>query len=185
MQVATNLRVGNIISHKNDICRVISVDHVTPGKGRGMIHAKMVSLTKGNNVVYRFRPDEKFELVRLEEKEMEYLYSDGSEHHFMDIETFEQISLSDEFVGDNIKYIVPSAHCTIEFHEGNPIGITPPPQVELKVVETEPKLKGATAAGSYKPAKLETGLVIQVPPFVENGTIIRIDTEQKKYLERV
>ena len=185
MPTASSLRVGNIIKHNNDICRVVSIAHITPGKGRAMIHTKMVSVLKGNNVEFRFRPNEKYESVRLEENEVEYLYFDGSNHIFMDLETFEQIPLAEEFVGDNIKYILPSAHCFVETLEGNPIGIKPPSQVVLTITETEPKFKGATAASSYKPATLETGVIIQVPPFVETGDAVRIDTSNKKYLERV
>ena len=115
---------------------------------------------------------------------MEYLYSDGEGHHFMNQETYDQVRLSDEIVGDAMKYLLPETVIEVDFYEGNPISVELPTTVNLKVVETEPGMKGATASASYKPAKLETGLVVQIPQFVEAGTIIKIDTRDDAYLER-
>jgi len=182
---AIQLRAGNKILHKGELCRIQEIDHVTPGKGRAHIQAKMKNLITDSNIEYRFRSDEKVELIRVEEHEMEYLYSTGEHYYFMNTETFEQIPLTEENLGDAINYLIPNTRFTVEFYEGKPIGITLPSSLDLKVTDTEPPMKGATVSGSLKPATLETGVVIQVPPFIERGEIIRIDPSQNKYLERV
>ncbi|RKY89182.1 elongation factor P [candidate division KSB1 bacterium] len=182
---ATQLRAGMKIMHRGELCRVQEIEHITPGKGRGMVQAKLKNLKNNSNIEYRFRSDEKVEVIRVEEHEMEYLYSTGDEYYFMNTRTYEQIPLTEDLLGNAINYLVPNAIFTIEFFEGKPIGVNLPTTIDLKVIETEPPLKGATISGSPKPAKLETGVIVQVPPFIETGEIVRIDPSQNKYLERV
>ena len=181
---AINVRKGNVIEYKNDLYRVTEFIHVTPGKGPAFIQLKMKRLSDGVNAENRFRPDEAVEKASLQTREHQYLYQDGDHYTFMDMETFEQVFISAELLGDDIYYLLPETMAQILFHGSNPVGVDLPGVVELKVVETEPALKGATVSSSYKPAVLETGLNTQIPPFIEEGEIIRIDTSSGKYLER-
>ena len=184
MLIATQLKTGMVINHKGDLCKITQLDHVTPGKGRGKVHAKMINISKGNQVEHRFRSGEKAEPVRLEQKEMEYLYSDGTGHIFMDTTTYDQIPISDEIMSESKNFLIPNTKCVVDFHETTPLSVTLPLVVELKITETEPKMKGATVSGSLKPATLETGVIIQIPQFIENGEVVRVDTGTGKYLER-
>jgi elongation factor P len=145
----------------------------------------MRNLKTGNSFEHRFSSTEDVERAILDTVPMEYLYSDGEGHHFMNQETFEQLALTDEILGDALLYLLPNTVIRVDFYEGQPVGIQLPQTVVLEVVETEPGLKGATASASYKPAKLETGLTVQIPPFIEIGTKIEIDTRENKYLRRV
>lgn len=181
---ASQLRPGMCILFEKDICRVMNAQHVTPGNLRGFVQARMRNLRTGNSFEHRFGSTEKVERAILDTNQMEYLYSDASGHHFMNQETYEQISLEDETLGDSMLYILPNTVISVDFYEEKPVGIELPNTVTLEVVETEPGLKGATASSSYKPAKMETGLVVQVPPFIEPGTKILIDTRENKYLSR-
>lgn len=178
------MRVGICILHGGDICRVMSVHHATPGNLRGFVQAKMRNLRSGNSFEHRFSSTEKVERAILDTRPMEYLYSDPSGHHFMNQESYEQITLDDETLGDNMLYVLPNTVLQIDFYDEKPVGIELPNTVALEVVDTEPSMKGATASASYKPAKMETGLVVQVPPFIEVGTKILIDTRENKYLSR-
>ncbi len=184
MIVATQLRPGNVIKHKDELCKIVRVDHVTPGNWRGMVHAKMVNLLKGNQVEFRFRSEDRVEQVRLETKQMEFLYQDGDGFIFMDTSTYDQVTFTEEIVGDAVQFLVPNTKCDVSFYETTPISVVLPQVVELKVTETEPRLRGATVSASMKPATLETGAVVQVPQFVEIGETLRIDTVEGKYLER-
>ena len=181
---ATQMRAGMCILFEGDICRIMSVQHVTPGNWRGFVQAKMRSLRSGNSFEHRFGSTEKVERAILDTMQMEYLYSDPSGHHFMNQETYDQIVLDDETLGTNKLYLLPNTVLQIDFYESQPVGIELPNTVTLEVVDTEPSMKGATASASYKPAKLETGLVVQVPPFVEVGNKIIVDTREDKYLSR-
>jgi elongation factor P len=172
------------ILFENDICRIMQVQHVTPGNWRGFVQAKMRSLKSGNSFEHRFGSTEKVERAILDTHPMEYLYSDPSGHHFMNQETYEQVSLDDETLGTAMLYLLPNTVIQIDFYEERAVGIELPNTVTLEVVETEPSMKGATASASYKPAKLETGLVVNVPPFVEIGNRIVVDTREDKYLSR-
>ena len=185
MIVATQIRPGMVLKYNNELCRVSSIDHVTPGKGNALIRALMFNVLKGTKVEARFRPSEKVEDVRVEDRALQYLYTDTTDHVFMDQETFEQYPIPDSMNKDLKYFLVENAICTVSFYEDNPIIVLPPQTVELKVTETEPPLKGATAAGGLKPATLETGLVVGVPSFIEVGQVVRVDSSQKKYLERV
>ena len=181
---ANQMRVGMIIRHKAALFRVTRIYHQALARGSGKVVTKLKNILTGANLENRFRSDEKVEPVRIEGHEMEYLYSSGKEHCFMRIDNYEQLTLPEEMVEDIKVYLLPNAHYSIEFHEGEPIGIQPPRTLDLKVVETEPHLKGATASASMKPATLETGLVVGVPPFIEEGDVVRIDTSENKYIER-
>lgn len=178
------MRVGMCIIFEGDIVRVMNVQHVTPGNWRGFVQARMRNLRNGNSFEHRFGSTEKVERAILDTSPMEYLYSDPSGHHFMNQENYEQVTLDDETLGDSMLYLLPNSVIQVDFYEERAVGIQLPNTVTLEVVETEPGLKGATASSSYKPAKMETGLVIQVPPFIETGTKIIIDTREDKYLSR-
>lgn len=184
MIVATQLRVGMTIVFKGEPCRVVSIMHVTPGKGRGMMQTKLRNLNSGVGFEQRFNSDEKVEKARLEQHEMAYLYSDTDGYHFMNTTTYEQLQFSVEDLGDNTNYLVADVKFMVEFYDDKPVGIEPPKVVEMKIVDTPPSLKGATAASSGKPATLETGLVVSVPDFIETGEVVRVDTTEGKYLER-
>ena len=178
------MRVGMCILFEGDIVRVMNVQHVTPGNWRGFVQARMRNLKSGNSFEHRFGSTEKVERAILDTMPMEYLYSDPSGHHFMNQETYEQVSLENEVLGDSMLYLLPNTVIKIDFYEERAVGIELPNTVALEVVETEPGMKGATASSSYKPAKLETGLMINVPPFIEVGTKILVDTREDKYLSR-
>ena len=185
MSQANALRAGMCIVHAGDVCRVMSVVHRTPGNLRAFVQVRMRNLKTGNSFDYRFSSTESVERAHLDTVPMEYLYSDGSGHHFMSQQNYEQITMSDEVLGDSLLYLLPNTVLKVDFFESNPVGIELPQTVVLEVSETEPGMKGATASSSYKPAKMETGLTIQIPPFVEAGSKIEIDTRENKYLRRV
>jgi len=182
---ATQIRPGMIIVYERDLYRVSSVNHLTPGNKRGFMQTKMKNLRTGLGTERKFRSEDRLEQAMLETRMMQYLYNEGDLHTFMDTENYEQISLGAEEIGDLLSYLLPNQVVEIEFFEGKPVGISPPSTVDLEVVETEPSLKGATASASYKPAKLETGVTVQVPPFVQVGDRVRVDPAEGKYLERI
>jgi elongation factor P len=181
---ATQLRAGMAVLHEGNLCRVLSVQHITPGNWRGMVQAKLRNLKTGNSFEYRFRSEDRVERADLEQHEMEFLYASGDEHHFMNTGTYEQVALRREDLGAAIDYLIPNIRVMVEFYEGRAVGVELPLTVDLKVVDTPPGLKGATASNSGKPATLETGLLIQVPQFIEVGEVVRVDTAEGKYLER-
>ena len=181
---ATQLRKGMIVEYNNDLYQLTEVMHITPGNWRAMIQTKMKSIRTGTNAEKRFRSDDIIVKANLETKEMEYLYQDGELYTFMDSDTYDQVSLHTELVGDLPLYILPNTKILVNFYQGKPLSIDLPGSVELKVVETDPALKTATVTSSYKPAVLETGLKVQVPPFISEGDVIRIDTSEGTYLER-
>ncbi len=181
---ANELRPGMIIKHNNELFSIHKAEHRTPGNLRAFVQARMRNLRSGAMIEHRFRSEDTVERAVLDEVEMQYLYSDGDAYHFMNTETFEQIRLHKSVVGDRASYLVPDITLRLEFYEGRPVDIALPPTVDLKVVETEPSMKGASATNVMKPAKLETGLVVQVPPFISEGERIRVDTSEGTYLER-
>ncbi|MBE7415562.1 MAG: elongation factor P [Deltaproteobacteria bacterium] len=184
MIAATQLRVGMTILFNGEPYRVVSVQHITPGNWRGMVQTKLKHLKTGSSVENRFRSEDKLEKAHLEQHEMEYLYNDGDDYHFMNSENYEQVSLSKEILGDNTFYLIPNIKFMVEYYNGAPVGVDPPKVVELKVVDTAPFMKSATVTASQKPATLETGLVVNVPGFIESGEVIRVDTTEARYLER-
>jgi len=181
---ATQIRRGMVIVFEGEPCRVVEFRHHTPGNLRAMIQTKLRSIRTGSSFEHRFRSVDTIEKASLEQHEMEYLYSDGSHHHFMNTETFEQIALSDDDLGDAAQWLTPGLKIQVEFYEGTPIGIDLPPSLELTVTQTEPSLKGATVSNVNKPATLENGVTIQVPPFVNEGDRIRVDPGEGRYIER-
>src|SRR5678816_4342193 len=166
---ATQLRPGMIIIHESQLYRVFAVHHLTPGNKRGFMQTKMKNLKSGVGTEYKFRSEDRVEQATLETRQMQYLYAEGDLHTFMDLENYEQITLAKADIGDLLSFLLPNSIVGIEFHEGRPVGINPPSTVDLEVIDTEPSMKGATASASYKPAKLETGVTVQVPPFVQVG----------------
>ena len=182
---ATQVRKGMYIRHDNDLYRVVATEHVTPGKGRGMVQAKIRHIRSGSIMDHRFRSGDRVDRVVLDEMEMEFLYKDGDTYHFMNGETYEQTALSAETLGDTVPYLIANIKLKVQLFEGSPIGINPPLTVEMEVVETEPAIKGSTVSNVGKPATMETGLIVQVPPFINQGDVIRIDTSSGAYVERV
>ena len=181
---ATQLRKGMIIEFNNELYQLTDVMHITPGKGQAVVQTKMKNIKTGVNAENRFRSDETAIKASLETNEMEYLYQDGDEYYFMDTETYDQIPLNSEIIGDDILYLLPNTKVNINFYQNQPISIELPGTVVLKVTETEPSLKTATVTSSYKPAVLETGLKTQIPPFISEGESIKVDTSDGRYLER-
>ena len=173
-----------VIMFESNLSRVVETIHKTPGNLRGFVQAKLRDLKTGAIFEHRFRSVDMAERAYLEDTEMEYLYSEGEMHHFMNNETFEQIGLSDEVLGDAVNYLKPNLKLKIEMHDGNPVGIELPMIVELTVRQTEPSIKGASVSNQSKPATMETGFVVYVPPFISEGDVIRIDTTEGKYIER-
>lgn len=181
---ATQLRPGAIIKHNNDLHLVFSVEHRTPGNKRGFIQAKLRNLRTNAMIDHRFRAEDDVDKVVLDEVAMEFLYQDGDDFYFMNTENYEQIHLKRDTLGEAVEYLIPNLQISVEFYEGKPVGIELPQTVDLKVIETEPGLRAATASSVTKPAKLETGLVVQVPPFINEGDKIRVDTSEGAYLSR-
>lgn len=181
---ATQIRRGMVIVHEGEPCKVLEARHHTPGNLRAMMQTKLRNIRTGSSFEHRFRSADTVERAALEQHEMEYLYSDGTHHHFMNTENFEQVALGDDDLGDMAEWLTPGLRIQAEFYEGSPIGVTLPPSLELTVMETEPSIKGATVSNVNKPAKLENGVTIQVPPFVNEGDRIRVDPSEGRYIER-
>lgn len=182
---ASDIRKGIVILHNGVPHRVLDFQHRTPGNLRAFVQARLRNLLSGLSCEVRYSSTESIDRVTLEQHQMQYLYKEGDDYHFMNTETYEQITLDAEALGDNVYYLVDNTEIEVETYEGKPIGIKPPAIIELTVVDTTPEMKGATASNSPKPATLETGLVVSVPPFVKQGERIRIDTSTGQYLERV
>jgi len=181
---ATNIRKGNILRINDILYKVLNMDHVTPGKGRAHVQTKLRNLLDGTQTEMRFRSEDDVDKVALETKMMQYLYNDTAGYHFMDTDTYEQVALSGDVLGDVMQYIVPDSVVKTEWFESTPVGIELPPAVDLQVTETMPGIKDSTASAQKKPATLETGLVVQVPSFINEGEKIRVSTLDGSYLER-
>ena len=173
-----------VIKFNNDLYSVFSMVHRTPGNLRAFVQVKLRNLRNGSQLEHRFSSTEQVERAVLDEQEMSYLYDDGEAYYFMNTENYEQVHLTREFLGDAVEYLIPELKVHVEFYDGRPISVELPPTVDLKVIETEPGLKGATVSNVTKPAKLETGLVVQVPGFINEGEKIRVSTVEGAYLER-
>ncbi len=182
---ATRLRKGMLIKIGSDLFRILDLQHMTPGNKRGFIQARLRNIRSGSLADQKFRAEEDLERATLDEREMQYMYSDGDSYYFMDTSTFEQIHITSEALGDSVNYLIPDAVIKVEFYDVEPVGIELPQTVDLLVKETAPGIKGATASAQVKPATLETGLVVQVPPFVNEGDKVRINTETGEYQSRV
>jgi elongation factor P len=181
---ATRLKKGNLVKMEQDLFRVLELQHVTPGNLRGFVRVKLRNIRNGTLSDQKLRSEDTVERATLDEKEMQYLYQDGDDYYFMDTTTFEQTHITSEALGDSVSYLKPEMTIQVEFYGDEPVGIELPPTVDLKVTDTAPGIKGATASAQVKPATLETGLVVQVPPFVNPGDSIRVSTETGEYLSR-
>jgi elongation factor P len=184
MVKATQLRPGMVIQFEGALYTVFSVEHRTPGNKRGAMATRLRSLKSGSIVDHRFRAEDFVDRAVLDEIEFEFLYSDNDGWHFMNVETCDQIHLGREVLGEAVDYLLGGIHLKLEFYEGKPIGVILPDTVDMTVVETEPTLQKATASAVMKPAKLETGLMISVPPFINNGDKVRVDTSEARYVQR-
>jgi len=178
------MKKGMLIKIGQDLFRVLELQHVTPGNLRGFVRVKFRNIRTGTLSDQKLRSEDFVERATLDEREMQYLYRDGDAFHFMDTSTYEQLHIDAEGLGDNVNYLIPDALIKVEFYGSEPVGIELPQTVDLVVEETAPGIKGATASNQIKPARLETGLVVNVPPFVNNGDKIRVNTETGEYLSR-
>ena len=185
MVVAGDFKNGITFDMDGQVMQVIEFQHVKPGKGAAFVRTKMKNVMTGAVVERTFNPTEKVEPARIERKDMQYLYSDGELYNFMDTETFEQIALNEDAIGDSLKFVKENMQVKILSYKGNIFGIEPPNFVELQVTQTEPGFAGNTATNATKPATLETGAEIRVPLFINEGEFIRIDTRTGEYMERV
>jgi len=173
-----------VVKWNNELYSIFKMEHRTPGNLRGFVQVKMRRFSSGTMIEHRFSSEDKVERAVLDQQDMEYLYDDGEYFYFMNTETFEQMHLTRDFLGDATNFLIPNLKVEIEFYEGKPMGIELPPTVDLKVLQTEPGLKSATASNVTKPATTETGLVVLVPPFINEGDKIRVSTAESAYLER-
>ncbi len=181
---ATQMRPGMVIKFKDDLHLVFAIEHRTPGNLRAFIQAKLKNIRTGAMYTERFRSPDPIDRVHVESIKMEFLYSDGDDFYFMDQETYEQTALKHETLGDAVEYLTPNLLIEVSFHDGKAVGIELPTSVEMTVVETEPGIKSATASSVTKHAKMETGLVVQVPRCITEGGKIRIDTAEGTYMSR-
>jgi elongation factor P len=182
---ATRLKKGMLVKMEQDLFRVLDLQHVTPGNLRGFVRVKLRNIRNGTLSDQKLRSEDTVERATLDERQMQYLYQDGEDYYFMDTVTFDQIHISSEALGDSVNYLKPEMTIQVEFYGSEPVGIELPQTVDLKVTDTVPGIKGATASAQVKPATLETGVVVQVPPFVNEGDKIRVNTETGEYQGRV
>lgn len=182
---ATDIRKGIIILLDGDLYQVHTYHHATPGNLRGFVQTRLRHLKTGSMKDYRFRSNDRVEKAFLDTQEMSYLYNDGDMYYFMNSVTYEQVSLSRDSLGDAIDFLKAETVITVDFYDGKPVGVELPSTVELKVVETSPAIRNATVSNVTKPAKLETGVVVQVPPFVDEGDVLKVNTTTGEYISRV
>ncbi len=185
MASTSDFRNGLILNHKNNLWKIVEFLHVKPGKGGAFVRTKLKNVKTGQVVDETFRAGEKIETIRIEAREFNYLYNDGDLYYFMDNETFDQISLSKAQISDIKDFLIENTKTTIAFNGDEPIEVRIPQHMNIKIIQTDPGFKGDTAQGGTKPATLETGLVIQVPLFIQEGETVRIDTKDKRYIERI
>ena len=181
---ANDLRKGQVILFEGDLCKIMEFRHHTPGNLRAMVQAKLRNMRTGNQFEHRFRSQDEVEPAYISQHEMEYLYSDGHAHHFMNTENYEQVEISEDDLGDAAAWLSPGVKLQVQFYEQKPIGIELPKTIRAKISTTEPMVKGSTASASYKPAILENGVTVQVPPFVTEGEEIIVDPSENRYIER-
>ena len=185
MVTASDFRNGVTIEVDGKVCQVIEFQHVKPGKGAAFVRTKLKDIINGGVIETTYRPTEKFPQAHIERKDMQYLYNDGDLFNFMDTESYEQIAVNQDIVGDSMKFVKENEMCKVNSYNGNVFAIEPPLFVELEITETEPGFKGDTATGATKPATVETGATVYVPLFVNEGDVIKIDTRTGEYLSRV
>jgi len=184
IQTATNIRASDLLEIDGDLFKVLKTTHITPGKGNAVVQVKMRNIKTGIQREQRFRSVETVKFIELDLIKMEYLYEDGEMAHFMNNETYEQIALAKDRIENELQYLLPNSIVLMQFYEGEIVGIDLPKVVELKVTDTAPYMKGASVQNQLKPAAMETGLVVQVPGFIETGETIRVDTASGEYIER-
>ena len=185
MVSAGDFKNGLTVEIEGNIYQILDFQHVKPGKGAAFVRTKLKNIINGGVVEKTFRPTEKFETAHIDRKDMQYMYSDGDLYNFMDMETFDQLAVNADVVGDSLKFVKENDTVKVISHEGNVFAIEPPITVELRVTETEPGVKGDTATGATKPAIVETGAQIMVPLFVNQDDVLKIDTRTGEYLSRV
>ena len=185
MVTAGDFKNGLTIEFENNIYQIIEFQHVKPGKGAAFVRTKIKNIKTGGVVEKTFRPTEKFENAQIDTKDMQYLYQDGDLYNFMDMETYDQIALSADQVGDSLKFVKENENVKMKSHKGDIFAVEPPMFVELEIIECEPGVKGDTATGATKPCTVETGATLMVPLFVNQGDVIKIDTRTGEYLSRV
>jgi len=181
---ATRMRKGMLVKINNDLFRVLELQHVTPGNLRGFVRVKFRNIRSGALSDQKLRSEDMVDRATLDEKGMQYMYSSGDDHYFMDTETYDQVHISGEALGDSVNYLIPEMVIQVEFYGEEPVGIELPPTVDLLVKDTVPAIKGATANAQLKPALLETGLTVSVPPFISPGDRVRVNTETGEYQSR-
>ncbi len=182
---AGDFRNGVTLEIEGNIFQILEFQHVKPGKGAAFVRTKLKNIISGGVIEKTFRPTEKFPKAHIERKDMQFLYSDGELYHFMDVETYDQIALNEDAIGDSLRFVKENEMVKICSHKGNVFAVEPPLFVELAIIDTEPGFKGDTATGATKPATVETGAVVYVPLFVEMGDVLKIDTRTGEYLSRV
>ena len=182
---ATEIRVGMILEYKEDLWEVLKTNHVKPGKGGAFAQVEMKSLIKSTKLNERFRSSETVEKATLEEVKFNFLYSDETDFYFMNPETFEQTNLNKNIIGEKSKLLSENLEVTINFYDENPLSVTLPNQITCEIDSTDAAIKGQTISSSYKPAKLTNGINIQVPPFIENGDKIILDTRTMEYIKKI
>ena len=185
MADTSDFKNGLVFKYKNNLMKIVEFLHVKPGKGSAFVRTKLKNIKTGQVIDETFRSGEKIEAVRLEAQQFNYLYKDNEGYYFMNNDTFEQMSLSEESIGDSSNFLIDNTETTIVFYEGSPVEIRLPVHINYEVVDTDPGEKGNTAQGGTKPAKIETGLTLQVPLFVQIGDLVKVDTREKKYIERI
>jgi elongation factor P len=181
---ATRLKKGMLVKIEQDLFRVLELQHVTPGNLRGFVRVKFRNIRSGSLSDQKLRSEDTLDRATLEQRDMQYLYKDGDDYYFMDTTSFEQIHITAESLGESVNYLKPEMTVEVEFYGEEALGVELPATVDLAVTDTAPGIKGATASAQVKPATLETGLVVQVPPFVNPGDLIRVSTETGEYLSR-
>ena len=181
---ATRLKKGMLVKVDNDLFKVLELQHVTPGNLRGFVRVKFRNIRSGSLSDQKLRSEDVLDRATLEQRMMQYLYQDGGDHYFMDTTTFDQIHVANDILGDAVKYLKAESTIEVEFYGEEPVGVELPATVDLTVTDTSPGIKGATASNQVKPATCETGLVVNVPPFVNTGDVIRVNTETGEYLQR-
>lgn len=185
MVTASDIRNGLVIEHKEDIFSVVEFLHVKPGKGGAFVRTKLKSIMDGHVIEETFRSNVRIKIVRLDEREMQYLYKDGDLYFFMNTETYEQQPFDEQQLGDVLQFLKENETIAVQFYENTPVTVELPTFVNLKITRSDPGVRGDTATGGTKPATLETGVVIQVPLFVTEGTVVKVDTRTGEYVERV
>ena len=181
---ATRLKKGMLVKVDNDLFKVLELQHVTPGNLRGFVRVKFRNIRSGSLSDQKLRSEDVLDRATLEQRMMQYLYQDGGDHYFMDTTTFDQIHVANDILGDAVNYLKSESTIEVEFYGEEPVGVELPATVDLTVTDTSPGIKGATASNQVKPATCETGLVVNVPPFVNTGDVIRVNTETGEYLQR-